>query len=59
VREMKVNYYTLTLGLIGAAKLILDAYGMDLIKNEDMNAIANGVAALLSVVGIYTNHQKS
>jgi uncharacterized membrane protein len=59
VREMKVNYYTLTLGLIGAAKLILDAYGMDLIKDEDMNAIANGVAALLSVVGIYTNHQKS
>lgn len=56
---MKVNYYTLTLGLIGAAKLILDAYGMDLIKDEDMNAIANGVAALLSVVGIYTNHQKS
>lgn len=56
---MKINYYTLTLGLIGAAKLILDAYGMDLIKDADMNAIANGVAALLSIVGIYTNHQKS
>ncbi|MBP1964379.1 hypothetical protein [Paenibacillus aceris] len=55
---MKINYFTLTLGLIGAAKLILDAYGMDLIKDTDMNAIANGVAALLSVIGIYTNHQK-
>ena len=53
-----INYYTLALGLLGAAKLILDAFGMDLISNDNMNAIANGVAALLSVVGVYTNHQK-
>ncbi|MDD9268034.1 hypothetical protein ACFPES_13430 [Paenibacillus sp. GCM10023248] len=56
---MKLNYYTLSLGLLGAAKLILDAYGVNIIEDDDINAIANGVAALLSVVGIYTNHQKS
>lgn len=55
---MKVNYLTLTLGLLGAAKLILNAYGLDIIQDDDINAIANGVAALLSVVGVYTNHQK-
>lgn len=55
---MKLNYYTLTLGLLGAAKLILNAYGVELLQDADMNAIANGVAAILSVVGIYTNHQK-
>ncbi|SDN72419.1 hypothetical protein SAMN04487897_104203 [Paenibacillus sp. yr247] len=56
---MKMNYFTLTLGLLGAAKLILNAYGLDIIHDDDMNAIANGVAALLSVIGVYTNHQKS
>lgn len=56
---MKTNYYTLALGLLGAAKLILNAFGVDLISDDNVNAIANGVAALLSVVGVYTNHQKS
>lgn len=55
---MKVNYYTLILGLLGAAKLILNAYGLDIIQDDEMNAIANGVAAVLSVIGVYTNHQK-
>ncbi|WP_200963533.1 hypothetical protein [Paenibacillus sp. Soil766] len=54
-----INYYTLALGLLGAAKLILDAFGMDIITDETANAIANGVAALLSVIGVYTNHQKT
>ncbi|MEC0227173.1 hypothetical protein [Paenibacillus alba] len=56
---MKVNYYTLSLGLLGAAKLILNAFGLDLIQDDTVNAIANGVAAVLSIVGVYANHQKS
>ncbi|GGA02865.1 hypothetical protein GCM10008018_56170 [Paenibacillus marchantiophytorum] len=56
---MKVNYYTLSLGLLGAAKLILNAFGLELIHDEDMNAIANGVAAVISIIGVYANHQKS
>ncbi|WNR42115.1 hypothetical protein [Paenibacillus roseipurpureus] len=55
---MKTNYYTLALGLLGAAKLILDAFGVTLLTDETVNAVANGVAAILSVVGVYTNHQK-
>ncbi|WP_167388023.1 hypothetical protein [Paenibacillus ferrarius] len=56
---MKVNYFTLSLGLLGAAKLILNAFGLDLIQDDNMNAIANGVAAVLSIIGVYANHQKS
>ncbi|WP_167357090.1 hypothetical protein [Paenibacillus pectinilyticus] len=56
---MKTNYYTLVLGLLGAVKLILNAYGVDLITDDTVNAIANGVAALLSVAGVYTNHKQA
>lgn len=56
---MKTNYYTLALGLVGAAKLILDAFGVTILTDDTVNAIANGVAAVLSVVGVYTNHQKA
>ena len=56
---MKVNYFTLSLGLLGAAKLILNAFGLDLIQDDNMNAITNGVAAVLSIIGVYANHQKS
>ncbi|WP_164716782.1 hypothetical protein [Paenibacillus whitsoniae] len=55
---MNVNYYTLALGLLGAVKLILNAFGVELFTDETMNAIANGLAAIMAVVGVYTNHHK-
>jgi hypothetical protein len=56
---MAVNYYTLAIGLLGAVKLVLDSFGVTIINDVQMNAIANGIAALATVVGVYMNHKKS
>lgn len=55
---MKTNYLTLTVAILGAAKLILNAFGLDIISDNDVNNIANGVAAVISIVGVYMNHHQ-
>lgn len=40
------------LALLGAAKLVLNAFGITLITDEQINAVANGLATLLATVGI-------
>ncbi len=55
---MQVNYYSLAIGLLGASKLILNSFGLDIITDNDINAIANGAAAVATVVGVYMNHKK-
>lgn len=55
-----INWITLIPSLFGVAKLILQPLGVDLshITNEQVNDIANGVAALLAVIGVFLSHQK-
>lgn len=38
--------------LLGAAKLVTDAFGLQLISDDQVNSIANGLAALVTVVGV-------
>jgi uncharacterized membrane protein len=45
-------------GVIGAVKLATDAFGIQLITNEQVNAIADGLAALATVVGVAVSHDK-
>jgi phi LC3 family holin len=40
------------IAMLGAIKLITDAFGYSLITNEQINAIANGVATLVTVIGV-------
>ena len=40
------------LALLGAAKLVLNAFGITIITDEQINAVANGLATLLATVGI-------
>lgn len=40
------------LALLGAIKLLLDAFGVNLINDEQINAVANGLATLFATVGI-------
>ena len=40
------------LALLGAAKLVLNACGITLITDDQINAVANGLATLLATVGI-------
>jgi phi LC3 family holin len=54
----KLNLVTLVPALLGAIKLILEPFGVH-ISNEDINAIANGVAAIVTIVGVVVSHQKA
>jgi uncharacterized membrane protein len=49
-----INYAVLLSAIIGALKLILQPFGIDLtaISDENINAMANGFAALLVIIGI-------
>ncbi|MEN6391072.1 MAG: hypothetical protein ABFD04_11705 [Syntrophomonas sp.] len=38
--------------LLGAAKLVTDAFGLQLISDDQVNSIANGLAALATVAGV-------
>ncbi len=40
------------LALLGAAKLLLDAFGVTIINDAQINAVANGLATLFATVGI-------
>ncbi|SDO16192.1 hypothetical protein SAMN04487897_10957 [Paenibacillus sp. yr247] len=55
---MQINYLSLSIGLLGAAKLILNAFGLDIISDNEINAIGNGVATIATIVGVYMNHKK-
>lgn len=52
------NLATLLIGILGAAKLILQAFGLDVITNQQVDAIANGVAAIVTVIGVIMTHIK-
>lgn len=58
VKDMqKVNWFTLTVAILGAGKLIAQPFGIE-ISDAVINDIANGVAALITVGGIIYNHAK-
>jgi uncharacterized membrane protein len=39
-------------GILGALKLATDAFGVNLLSDDQVNAIANGIATLALVVGV-------
>jgi uncharacterized membrane protein len=45
-------------GLFGAAKLVMQLYGLE-IPDETWNNLANGAAGLATFVGIVLDHGKS
>lgn len=55
---LKGNAYTLTAAILGAAKLILESFGVSVITNQEIDAIANGVGAAAVIAGIAINHFK-
>jgi uncharacterized membrane protein len=58
VRKMnQVNWTTLVPGLISAAKLVLQSFGID-IPDEHINAIVNGAAAVGAIIAIFLSHKK-
>lgn len=53
------NLYTLTIGLLGAIKLTLESFGIHVITDEQINSIADGVAAVFAVAGVIMSHNKA
>jgi len=49
----------LVTGLLGAAKLALEAFGYSIITDDQINAIANGVAAVAAVVAAWMNNHRT
>ncbi len=43
--------------LLGAAKLVTDAFGLQLISDGQVNDIANGLATLITVVGVAMGYE--
>lgn len=52
------NYYTITLALLGAIKLALNSFSIDIITDTQMNDLANGVSAVITICGVVMTHIK-
>jgi uncharacterized membrane protein len=52
------NYYTIIIALLGAAKLVLDSFGIKLITDQNVNDVANSVATIITFVGVIMTHIK-
>lgn len=52
------NIATLMVAIVGAGKLILQAFGVDLITEQQIDALANGIAAVITIVGVVMTHVK-
>ncbi|MFB5192030.1 hypothetical protein [Alicyclobacillus fastidiosus] len=50
---------TIILGLLSAAKVITDAVGWHVITNQEVNALTDGAAALMTVMSVVMSHNKT
>ena len=48
----RLNKPAFYVAILGALKLITDAFGMQIITSDQINDIANGLAAIVTVVGV-------
>ncbi|WP_211234377.1 hypothetical protein [Paenibacillus taiwanensis] len=53
------NIAPIVVAVLGAVKLILQSFNIDVITDEQINAIANGAAAIAAVVGIMVSPKKA
>jgi uncharacterized membrane protein len=54
----QINYVTLIVALLGTAKLVLQAFGIDVITDDMIDKAANVVAAVVTLVGVIITHRK-
>lgn len=53
----RLNKPAFYIALLGAAKLVTDAFGCQFITDEQVNNIANGLAALVTVAGVAMGYE--
>jgi len=54
----RLNKPAFYLALLGAGKLVSDAFGYQIITDEQVNLIANGLASLVTVVGVAMGYEE-
>lgn len=54
----KINWVTLIVALLGAAKIVLEAFGLDIITDDVINQSSNAVAAIVAIIGVLMSHRK-
>ena len=54
----KLRTPALVVACLGAVKLVTDAFGLVILDDANINAIANGVSAVVAVIGICINRSK-
>lgn len=42
--------------ILGAIKIVLDTIGIQVIDNQKVDALANGIAATVAIIGIFVDH---
>jgi uncharacterized membrane protein len=53
-----INIVSLTIAILGALKIVLEAFNVDIITDDQINSIANAVAAVVTIVGVILSHSK-
>ncbi|MFD0693027.1 hypothetical protein ACFQZT_02885 [Paenibacillus sp. GCM10027628] len=53
------NYITLGVTLLGALKLTAQAFNISFISDDQINAIANLAAVVLTIAGVVMTHNKN
>lgn len=55
----KLRTPAIFVAVLGAAKLILEAFGYNIITDDQINSISNGLAAIFTVAGIAISPKKA
>lgn len=51
----KLRKPALIIAIGGAIKLVTDSFGYHILTDENINAIANGISAVVAIIGILIN----
>lgn len=48
----------LVAGIVGSIKLLADTFDYQIITDEQVNAIANGVSAVVAIIAVFLNNRQ-
>lgn len=56
--NQQINIITIIVAVLGAVKIVLQAFGIDVVTDEQINQIANGIASIVTIFGVVMSHRK-
>ncbi|MBB6731879.1 hypothetical protein [Cohnella zeiphila] len=58
MNNTSINYVTLVVALLGAAKIILESFGITVITDDVIDQASNAVAGIVTLLGVIMSHRK-